>query len=120
MTGRGLLSAALILLVVGWAGTAGLGFAQTEKVDYLTDVRPILSGYLLSVSWCGCVEPGGGRVGESLPDSPPPASEPAQRPVPFRSNGTDRRNGAAGGQTAERAATSGFPSPEAPGRRRRS
>ena len=45
MTGRGLLSAALILLVVGWAGTAGLGFAQTEKVDYLTDVRSILSGY---------------------------------------------------------------------------
>ncbi len=46
MMGRGLRHASLILLVVGWSvGTAGLGLAQTEKVDYLTQVRPILSGY---------------------------------------------------------------------------
>ena len=46
MMGRGLLGASLILLVVGGSvGTAGLGYAQTEKVDYLTQVRPILSGY---------------------------------------------------------------------------
>jgi mono/diheme cytochrome c family protein len=43
---RGLLSATSILLVVGWsAGAPGPGLAQTEQVDYLTDVRPILSGY---------------------------------------------------------------------------
>ena len=46
MVQRGLLSATLILLVVGWsAGTSVLGLAQPEKVDYLTQVRPILSGY---------------------------------------------------------------------------
>lgn len=46
MMGRGLLGVLPILLVVGWCvGTAGLGFAQAEKVAYLTQVRPILSGY---------------------------------------------------------------------------
>jgi len=46
MMRRGILCATAILLVVGWsAGTSVLGLAQAEKVDYLTDVQPILSGY---------------------------------------------------------------------------
>ena len=38
--------AALIVLAVGWSvGATGRGQAQTERVDYLTQVQPILSDY---------------------------------------------------------------------------
>ena len=49
MTGAGFRDVVLILLILlvaGWSvGAPGPGLAQTEKVDYETQIQPILSGY---------------------------------------------------------------------------